>query len=352
MEIIYSSLHNLDLNSKELFCVDIPNEFDSFIKSYIEFAVKENRSFKKCVSKDNKTIVANSILQLCLLNQQNYKFNVTNKEENRTSDYFSSIANKLFDVEIHLQERLTNFTKIQRGSLIQALINENGCYKFVIAKVEHSEWIDGKSFKKNFGFPYDNNKIWKSAVFELNAKLDGFDNIKIYLNHKASYWLNNFLEVEDIYKDDVNTKGAFDSIDHGIDFLKKESIQDYYIIKNSLIREFQTDEIIDYPEIIGKVLDDYKFANKEINAETIKKKIITKYIDKNLDTNFCPDLKIVNKKKETRIKVSTEIEILIKECLDKWEDNFKILHTSDGKNFLMVRCEENDTLKAFQEYEE
>lgn len=352
MEIIYSSLHNLDLNNEEMFCVDIPKEFDSFIKSYIEFAVKENRSFKECVSKNTETIVANSILQICLLNQQNYKFIEKNKEEGLVDEFFSSIAYKLFNIEIHLQERLTNFTKIQRGSLIQALINENGCYKFVIAKVEHSEWIDGESFKKNFGFPYDNNKIWKSAVFELNDKLNGFDLIKIYLNHKASYWTNDFLEVENVNKDDVNTKGAFEAIDHEIDFLKKESIQDYYIIKNSLIREFQTDEMIDYPELIGKVLDGYKFLNKENYAETLKEKIITRYINKKLDTNFCPDLKIVNKKKETKIKVSNEIDILIKQGLDNWEDSFMVHHTSDGRNFLMVRCEENDTLKAFKKYEE
>lgn len=49
-----------------------------------------------------------------------------------------------------MQERVGHLTTVQKGSIVQALIEDNGKYKYVIAKVEHSEWIDGETFQKNF----------------------------------------------------------------------------------------------------------------------------------------------------------------------------------------------------------
>lgn len=68
-------------------------------------------------------------------------------------EHTDSIALKFLDVEKAVQERIGQMTDVQKGSIVQALLLDDDGYKYVVAKVEHSEWYDGETLEKNFGFP-------------------------------------------------------------------------------------------------------------------------------------------------------------------------------------------------------
>ena len=150
MQILYSSLHNLDMGVDEPIRKVIPIDFNSYMDAYIEFATKENDS-----SREYTVIDANRTVMNCVTSMYNNLINQPEdgpdvKVANELSD---SIARKLLDTERAVQERVGQMTNVQKGSIVQAFIlSSEGC-KIVIAKVEHSEWYDGETLLKNFGFP-------------------------------------------------------------------------------------------------------------------------------------------------------------------------------------------------------
>ena len=59
MRVLYSSLHNLDLNLDEPIRKDIPSDFESFIQSYIEYATSTNDTSREYTVRDkNRTVVS------------------------------------------------------------------------------------------------------------------------------------------------------------------------------------------------------------------------------------------------------------------------------------------------------
>ena len=59
MQVLYSSLHNLDLSQNEPIRKDIPSDFESFIHAYIEFATASNDTSREYTVRDkNRTVVS------------------------------------------------------------------------------------------------------------------------------------------------------------------------------------------------------------------------------------------------------------------------------------------------------
>ena len=353
MKVIYSSLHNLDLNTENPVNKEIPEDFDSYMESYIQFATAANPSSREyTVIDDNRTVV-NCIIQIFSLAQQDCEgvsVETTKKEvDAEVHIFFSSIAKKLLDTEKITQERMSHITTIQKGSIVQALIEDEDGYKYVVAKVEHSEWIDGETFQKNFGFPSENKKVWKSAVFELDMHENNiiFKSIKAYVNTAAVYWTKEFLEIKEANSNTSNTRAVLKAVESVLKSIKNKSPQDYYNLRNSAIRELQTDQLINYPEMINRLLDNYNSAEEEINVTLLKERMLLQSKEGKFDTQFYADPKVVKKNKKVLVRVSSSIDVVIKESLPDWKNNFRIHKKADGSNYLMVRCEDEDTLRAF-----
>ena len=353
--MIYSSLHNLDLASENPVNKEIPEDFNSYMESYIKFATGENPSSREYTVIDTNRTVMNCIIQIFSLVQQGYaRPNFENDEqaqEDEVQVFFDSIAKKLLDTEKTVQERMSHLTSVQKGSIVQAMIEDDDGYKYVIAKVEHSEWIDGETFQKNFGFPGENKKVWKSAVLSLdeNDVTIIFKSIKAYVNNQAVYWTNDFLEVKEANSNTSNTRAVLNVVESVLKPVKSSSPQDYYNLRNSAIRELQTDQLINYPEMVGRLLDNYDPANAGINTTELKNNLISKSSSIGFDTQFHADPNVVKKNKKVLVKVSPSIDVVVKESLPNWESNFRIHRKTDGSNYLMVRCEDPNTLRSFPE---
>ena len=260
-----------------------------------------------------------------------------------------SIALKLLDTEKNAQEKVKGVSTIQKGSIIQALIKNLGEYYYVIAKVEHTEWIDGETFKKNFGFPGENKRVWKSAVLPLkiaNNKV-GFGQVKCYVNTQAKYWTDSFLEVEQAKDDKTNTVAVFKAFDKVLQPLKKTSPADFYNLKNSATHELQVEQDINYPDMINRLFDNYRPNDDSMNVDSIKEQLLSAAEQGRFDSQFHTDPQAIKRGRKVSIPVSPTVDIVIKGAQDNWREEFMSHETVDGKKYIMIRCEDDNTFRSF-----
>ena len=155
MTILYTSFHILDLDNDTLQRKEMPEEFQGFVKEYIEYA-NSNEKNKMYTIHDEQTQVVSCIRQMAL-NQE------------KCEVLTDSIADKLLMSEKLAQAKIYRMgSNVKKGSLIQALVqNSSDELLFVVAKVEHSKWYDGSDLSKKYGFSGDKKSLWKSAVFSM-----------------------------------------------------------------------------------------------------------------------------------------------------------------------------------------
>jgi hypothetical protein len=80
----------------------------------------------------------------------------------------ATIANRLLRVEKEAQEAIAHLdTKIQKGIMVQALINNEGIRKFIICKADHHEFINEESFERTRGLPIK-KRVFKGFICDLN----------------------------------------------------------------------------------------------------------------------------------------------------------------------------------------
>lgn len=346
MQILYSSLHNLDMNQDTPIRKAIPADFNSYMDAYIKFATTGNSSSREYNPIDVNRTVLRCITSIFsdVFHQDDVIIDVD--ELNELSD---SIALKLLDVEKAVQERISQMTEVQKGSLVQALLVDDEGYKFVVAKVEHSEWYDGETLEKNLGFPGENKRVWKSAVIGLDVANNAviFTSIKVYVNHSAKYWSADFLEVQEAKTDAVNTRAVLHAVDRVLRPVKDISLQDYYNLRNTVVHELQSEQTISYSDMVCKLLDKYEPASETVNVADIKEKLLAARERDGFDAQFHTDPKSIKGSGKIKIFVSPAIDVLVKEGIPNWKEGFLVHEKSDGRTFLMIRCNDEKTLNSF-----
>lgn len=345
MQVLYSSLHNLNLDQDEPVRKVIPSDFESFIQSYIEFATSSNNTSREYTARDkNRTVVS------CLsdLFGEVQKQGDVIKDSSVPDAMSDSIALKLLDSEKTAQQRVKGMSTIQKGSIVQALIKDGDVYSYVIAKVEHKEWFEGETLQKNFGFPNE-NKVWKSAVIGLAIVADTvmLSPIHCYINTQAKYWTESFLEVDEAKNDAANTLAVLKAVDKVLVPLKETALIDYYNLRNSVTHKLQTEQMINFPDMVGELLDHYSPNIDSVNTATLKEKLLALSQEGRFDTQFRTDPKAIKNLKKVTIPVSPTVDVLIREAQDNWEERFYIREKPDGKSYLMIRCEDERTLRMF-----
>ena len=345
MRVLYSSLHNLDLNLDEPIRKDIPSDFESFIQSYIEYATSTNDTSREYTVRDkNRTVVS------CLSDifSDVLKQGDIITDLNVSDAMSDSIALKLLDTEKATQQKVQGITTIQKGSIVQALIKDGNDYSYVIAKVEHKEWFEGETLQKNFGFPNE-NKVWKSAVIGLAIVADAvmLSPIHCYINTQAKYWTELFLEVDEAKNDTTNTLAVMKAVDKVLGPLRETAPIDYYNLRNSATHMLQTEQTINFPDMIGELLDHYSPNEDIVNTETLKEKLLDISREGRFDTQFHTDPKAIKNLKKVKISVSPTVDVLIREPQNNWDESFYIREKPDGKSYLMIRCVDEKTLRMF-----
>jgi hypothetical protein len=241
------------------------------------------------------------------------------------------------------------------GGLLQLKVKHDECIKFVIIKIDNSEYLDEDNLDLKSGLPTSKSRLQKAAVITFTPE-HTVDEV-IVSDSKSTitaYWYLSFLMAEQLQDSETNTKNAFYAIDNLLTKeVKKVSPVDYWFLRNEILNHFRNEDSLAYDELVDKVkahkpeTDEFKekfesFVDKFENLPTkapkpfdtqfdlvptaIKARISKKVF---LDINF--ELRINGEIDDLKSRIFAEQDDkgkFIKIYSDKGYDEFK----TDGNN--------------------
>lgn len=342
MEIIFKAVHGIDYEENDTYSREIPETFDRYVKGLVAY-VTNNKTVRFFKSTSPNTLVLNNVYQV--LTQIDI-------QENKTANNFDDIAKKLLNVEVETQANIDRLgKKIKRGSLIQSLIKEDDSYQYLLAKVEHNGFVDDKDLSFKTGFSSDENKIWKTCIFDFSLEDGNFtlNGIKVYLDTSTQYWTKKFLELEELRNDEINTQQAFKNIDANLKrYMKKDFPKDFVVLRNTVIGRFRMNGLFDYDNVVEEIFENYipQSMPDDIYSKLVKRIKMLPDI-KNFDRQFetCPDR--VNAKISNIYKVNSSVEVKILDHVENLDDVIKAEELDDGSRVLKIKITEKEIFEAF-----
>lgn len=342
MRIINKSIRVIDYTTKKILKRSTPESFNEYVVELISH-INNNINVRTYKTRSKTTQVIGSVL------------NILNSKENEDVifDMTDSIADRLLRTEISAQERVGRMNiNVKKGSLIQALLYDDNMdtYSYLLAKVEHSDFIDDYDFSFKTGFSKDKKTIWKSCLYDLcNPDADVFD-VKVYSDTKAKFWSDGFLELDEIIDDEANTVKAFKAIDETLNRnIKNVSREDYTYIRNGFIAYIRNHDHIDYSTMISEVIGSYQPA--EISQEKFndfKNKLSQLPQNKGFDYQFTPIPSAINARIKQTYKVYNGIEIKITSEIPDIKNTIRAYQENNGTRYIRIKTNNEETYESFK----
>ena len=206
MDYLFKSVHKIDYDAESFVEVEIQPNFDDFVTGLL-ININENVVNKAYIPASQSTQVVNDVKNILSL----IEFSEIEYDELklRVKAYADDIAQRLLDKEKLKQEQIYHMGQnVKKGSLIQAVIKEGERISYLLAKVEHSSFVDDLDFSFKSGFSSEQKKIWKTCIFNCTIENENITikDAKIYVNNGSKYWANDFLELKEVSTDSENTK--------------------------------------------------------------------------------------------------------------------------------------------------
>lgn len=351
MEIISQSIYTIDHKNNNVLPRDIPEHFMEYIHDLISF-IEVNPNIRNYKVRSESTQVVVNIKKIISEINQEYV------DESSISSNNKEIAGRLLLKEIEVQTRIEHMkTKIKKGSIIQVLLKDEDTnrYQYLIAKVDHHDFIDDNDLCRKIGFSAKNKDIGKTCIIETTSLDDGdvsIDNAKIYLDSPAKYWADEFLEFEEMRDDESNTIMVFKQVEGVLTRqIKPKSPSDFIVLRNSLIGKFRSGESINYYDMIDELLVQYKPENKESLNSSVISHVVTVLRElpqkRHFDSQFTPIPSAIKAKIKRSYPVRTGIEIKIdnyvediKKVISSWED-------AQGNRYIRIEVTNSETFALF-----
>lgn len=341
MEILTTSIRIIDYENNKVYTRATPESFDEYVNELIAH-INSNDSVRDFKTKSVDTEVISCAKQIW---------------QNRSNDSLieektNTIANRLLAKEIEAQGRVARMnTNVQKGSLIQALLYDdiNETFTYLLAKVEHSDFVDDTDFTFKSGFSKDKKTLWKSCLIDL-TEIDSTEYFaKIYSNTVAKYWSDDFLELEEMINDETNTSKAFKAIEGVLNRnIKAIAPRDHTIIRNSIISYFKNNEHFDYNQMLDTVLSQYKATDLTTEKlQGLKEKLSVLPETKNFDRQFSPVASVINARIKKVYEVNDGIQLRITDEVPDIENTITAYRDVDGTQFIKIKTNNDLTFKQF-----
>lgn len=347
MVVIYKSIYMIDYENDDAIQKEAPEDFNQFIQELIQF-VSNNHSVRKYQPYTQTTQVVNCSKQIVSM--------ALREEGDLTivTEMFHDIASKLLRVEVETQERIAQTgQQIKKGSLIQALLysEDDGEYSFLIAKVEHTGFVDDEDYSYKSGFSRDERNIWKSCVFDINVDEEEvtIDSASIYLQRKATYWAQDFLDLKEMIDDESNTKLAWKWIESTLTHnIKQDAPSDYLVLRNHVIGYLRNPQHIDYNTMIENIFANYEPI--DISPEEllpVKDKLLDLPEKKCFDRQFTSVPNAIRGVKIRKVfHVNQGIEIKLTGHVDDFKNKIKS-HEDIDQRYIQIITDSEEVFRAF-----
>lgn len=344
MKIIQKAIHIIDYENSDVISRDIPTEFESYVTDLINH-ISDNDSVREYKTRSNSTEVVSCILSICN----------GLSDENAVLSKMETIAKRLLLKETEAQEQISRTrTNVQKGSLIQALLLscDEKKYTYLLAKVEHSEWVDDSDFSFKTGFSKDKKTIWKSCLIDISDLNSVEFYSKIYSNTVAKYWSDGFLEFDEMNSDESNTLKAFKAIEATLNQNFKGVVSpDHTIIRNHFIGYFKNNIHIDYNNMINSVLDQYQPVDSVYMTEERIKNLQNKMLElpqkRHFDKQFSPVSSVINARIRKVYPITDGIELKINSNIEDIANTVQSVE-ENGIKYIRIRSTNDNTFKRFR----
>ena len=328
INIKHTSLHHIDHANNEINEIDITNQGEA-LAEYINRLVNEissSNSKRSFVFQRGTTEVRSAIAGFLAGNY---------------ADGTISNAQRLLSVEQETQEQISHLNKeIQKGSLFQAVIVENGTTKVIISKADHSQYLDETDFLVHRGLPWK-KRVFKAVlvIFDTNHEVENifvFDTNSIM----SKYWWHGYLELKEKHTDIHNTKTSLDVLDKKIfNPIKKKHPADHIVIRNSAVGYFRNKEEFELNDFIDSILTNYQPVDPNLSTE----KLISKASELPDKWNFDPRFKIkkeeINKRIVNKVALTDSIELVFKDHVTNLRDAIVAVKDSEGNKYIKIRTD-------------
>ncbi len=347
MEIVIQTIRIIDYENNEIYVRETPETFSDYIKQLIIY-INSNKSVREYKTRSVNTEVIGCILDIIK--------NQIDSDSNYITIKLDSIAQRLLLKEHEAQSSVVRMnTNVQKGSLIQALLyeEESDKYTYLLAKVEHTDFVDDTDFSFKSGFSKDIKKLWKSCVFEVDDLNASEFLAKIYSNTDAKYWHDNFLELDIVVSDETNTERAFRAIDITLNrIVKNIAPRDYIVLRNSSIAYFKSNEYMDFEVMVQNTFENYKPVELEQDKmekviEKIKE-LPTKY---NFDKQFNTVPAVINAKIKKVYDVCQGVQLKIVDKIDNLKETITAYRDNNGNRYIRIKTDNDLTYRKFSEPE-
>ncbi len=343
MEIVIQTIRIIDYENNAVYVRDTPETFSDYVRQLITY-INGNTSIREYRTRSVNTEVISCILDI-----------VKNQiDSDLVMGKIDFIANRLLLKEREAQTSVAHMdTNVQKGSLIQALLydEEDDKYTYLLAKVEHTDFVDDSDFSFKSGFSKDMKKLWKSCTFEIDDLNAASFSAKVYSNTVAKYWYDNFLELDQVVSDEVNTDKAFRAIESTLNRnVKNIAPRDHTLLRNSLIAYFRSNDFIDYNTMITNTVENYHPV--ELEQEKLEK-VIEKLRELPEKHNFDQQFNTVSSAINARIRkvydVCHGVQLKITDAIDDFDDTIKAYRGNDGNRYIRIKTDNDLTYRRFSD---
>ena len=344
MTIIKKTIHIIDYEGSQVIPRETPVAFETYVADLISH-ISSNDSVREYKTRSNATEVIGSVLTLCA-ELDNFEI---------VSAKMEGIARRLLLKETEAQELIARTsTNVQKGSLVQALLldDNNDGYVYLLAKVEHSEWVDDTDFSFKTGFSKDKKTLWKSCLIDI-ADLGAIEfQAKIYSNTVAKYWSDGFLEFDEMNSDETNTTRAFKAIEATLNHnFKGTSSPDHMLIRNDFIGYFRHNEHIDYPSMVNSILENYQPVDPEYMTQekitNIRIKLLEQPQKRHFDNQFSSISGVINARIKKVFPITDGIDLKVNRDINDLPSTIQSIE-ENGVKYIRVRTTNDATYRKFQ----
>ena len=350
MDYLFKAVHKIDYDAENFSEVEIQSNFDDFVTQLLS-NINDNVVNKAYAPSSQATQVVNDVRNIVSVIE--FSENSTEEIVSRVKVYAEDIARRLFEKEKLKQEQIYHMGQnVKKGSLIQAAIKNGDDYSYLLAKVEHSAFVDDSDFSFKSGFSSEQKKIWKTCVLNCNIQNEivSVEEGKIYVNNSGKYWADDFLELRELSTDAQNTKKAFGAIDSILTKeIKKCAPSDYTVLRNSFVGYMKRETHLDYNEMVSNILDDYTADNlTPENIAGLKQLLIELPEKRKFDRLFTVVPKEIRAKVKQLYNVNDGIEIKINDFVQ--DIKHKITAEEDvttGAKYIRILTNNEDVYQQF-----
>ncbi len=242
-------------------------------------------------------------------------------EGNDAASSAETIASRLHRTQRQTQDRV-RMTKLQKGSLLNCHFRIEGelSDRVLLAKIEHSEFLGLEEFKRRVGLPFE-KQVLKAALGKSNGEDGKFSEMLLADSNSgiASFWWQDFLELDPVRSDEENTTAAFNAVDKIIaSKLGKKSKADHLKIRNRMVEYFRGRTDFSFGDLKEALTEHYVSSAPDLDLDPLNSAIEKLSESGKFDTNFGIDISKVKSRAVFKqvIPLSDSVDLHLKPDFD------------------------------------